>query len=79
MTGDTDDLSEDNNVQEIENEGESHEEVDFTGKERCVVVKVGEWCAVEYESKIYPGEVKSVEAEDKIQVSVMVKAGKYWK
>ena len=38
---------------------------------------VGDWYALEYEGKIYPGEVQSVTADD-VQVSVMVRAGKYW-
>ncbi|CAB3988658.1 Hypothetical predicted protein [Paramuricea clavata] len=46
--------------------------------EELCQIEVGDWYTVEYEGKIYPGEVKSVTADD-IQVSVMVRAGKYWK
>ncbi|CAB4014894.1 Hypothetical predicted protein [Paramuricea clavata] len=46
--------------------------------EELCQIEVGDWYTVEYEGKIYPGEVKYVTADD-IQVSVMVRAGKYWK
>ncbi len=41
-------------------------------------IGVGDWYAVEYEGKVYPGEVKSITTDD-VQVSVMVQAGKHWK
>ena len=41
-------------------------------------IMVGDWCSVEYEGVIYPGEVKAVGADD-YKVSVMVPAEKIWK
>ena len=41
-------------------------------------ITVGDWCSVEYEGVIYPGEVKAVGADD-YKVSGMVSAGKNWK
>ena len=38
----------------------------------------GDWCAVEYDGKAFPGCIKSVQCGE-YEVSVMVKAGKYWK
>jgi len=39
---------------------------------------VGDWCAVEYDKTLFPGEIRSLQGDD-YEVSVMVKAGKYWK
>ena len=39
---------------------------------------VSSWCVVEYDKTFFPGEIKAVVGE-KYEVSVMVKAGKYWK
>ena len=47
----------------------------LTNKEHCQI-EVGNWYAVEYDGKVYPGEVKCVTTDD-VQVSVMVRAGKY--
>ena len=41
-------------------------------------LNVSPWCVVEYDNELFPGEIKAV-VGDKYQVSVMVKAGKYWK
>ena len=41
-------------------------------------LNVSLWCVVEYDKELFPGEIKAV-VGDKYQVSVMVKAGKYWK
>ena len=41
-------------------------------------ITVGDWCGVEYEGVIYPGEVKAVGADD-YKVSVMVPAERKWK
>ena len=49
----------------------------LTNKEHCQI-EVGDGYAVEYDGKVYPGEVKCVTTDD-LQVSVMVRAGKYWK
>ncbi|KAG1682566.1 hypothetical protein GQR58_010849 [Nymphon striatum] len=48
------------------------------GKEHGTDVRVGDWCAVEYERFSYPGEVKQIEGSD-YKVSVMIPAGKNWK
>lgn len=42
-------------------------------------VRVGDWYAVEYEEKLYPGEVLAIGNQNDYQVSVMEQAGKYWK
>jgi len=39
---------------------------------------VGDWCAVEYDGTLFPGEIRSLQVDD-YEVSVIVKAGKYWK
>ena len=49
----------------------------LTNKEHCQI-EVGDLYAVEYDDKVYPGEVKCFTADD-VQVSVMVQAVKYWK
>ena len=36
------------------------------------------WCVVQYDNELFPGEIKAVVGEN-YEVSVMVKAGKYWK
>ncbi|KAG1668796.1 Dipeptidyl peptidase 8 [Nymphon striatum] len=48
------------------------------GKEHGTDIRVGDWCAVEYERFSYPGEVKQIEGSD-YKVSVMIPAGKNWK
>ncbi|XP_071481354.1 uncharacterized protein [Diadema antillarum] len=40
---------------------------------------IGDWYAVEYDGRMYPGEVVAVGQENDYQVSVMEQAGKYWK
>ena len=40
---------------------------------------IGDWYAVEYDGNMYPGEVIAVGQENDYQVSVMERAGKYWK
>ena len=40
---------------------------------------IGDWYTVEYEGRMYPGEVIAVGHENDYQVSVMEQAGKYWK
>lgn len=42
------------------------------------VFAVSNWCVVEYDGMLYPGEIKAIQGE-KYEVSVMVRAGKYWK
>ena len=39
---------------------------------------VSTWCVVQYEDELFPGEIKAV-VGNSYEVSVMVKAGKYWK
>lgn len=47
--------------------------------EDVISISVGDWCAVEYEGMIYPGEVKVIVGDDYQVSSVMVPAGKHWK
>lgn len=39
---------------------------------------VGDWVEVDYDGELFPGEIKSVDNKEYL-VSVMVRAGKYWK
>ena len=41
-------------------------------------IKVSSWCVVEYDGMHFPGEVRAVEGDD-YEISVMVRAGNYWK
>ena len=43
-----------------------------------IEISVGNWFQVEYDGQLYPGEVKDI-ANNEYLVSVMVRAGKYWK
>jgi len=36
------------------------------------------WWAVEYDGTLFPGEIRSLQGDD-YEVSVIVKAGRYWK
>ena len=63
-------ISEDDNT--LDNGTES-DASNSTNEEHCVI-GVGDWYAVEYEGRVYPGEVRSVEEANDFQVSVMVRA-----
>ena len=45
---------------------------------RLAPLNVSFWCGIEYDKELFPWEIKAV-VGDKYEVSVMVKAGKYWK
>jgi len=36
------------------------------------------WCVVEYDETLFPGEIRSLQRDD-YEVSLVVKAAKYWK
>jgi hypothetical protein len=39
---------------------------------------ISSWCVVEYDGTLFPGEIKAILGE-RYEVSVMVRAGRYWK
>ena len=39
---------------------------------------VSDWCVVEYDNKLFPGEIERVD-DGMYEVSTMVKVGRYWK
>ena len=39
---------------------------------------VSDWCVVEYDNQLFPGEIQTVVGE-KYEVSAMIKAGRFWK
>ncbi|XP_071943945.1 uncharacterized protein [Antedon mediterranea] len=48
-------------------------------KEYNLTVHVGEWYQVDYDGKLYPGEVIAIGEQNDFQVSVMEQVGKYWR
>ena len=42
-------------------------------------IAVNDRCVVDYEGELFPGVVNAVCPTDKFEVSVMVRAGAYWK
>lgn len=49
-------------------------------KPLCIFsLEIPDWSIVNYDNELFPGEILQKSDSNQVQVSCMVKAGKYWK